>query len=95
LTRRPTAEKTRSRRRLGFPAAVRSVQRQQSGPGDQLAGEGDQFQPDLVLCGAVQGQVPQSGVFGDDYNNPTTRRPNKALLGPVSEVDHLRGLVLR
>src|SRR6187399_3498259 len=34
------------------------------GPGDEVGGEGADFQPDLVLCGVVEGEVAQAGVFG-------------------------------
>lgn len=49
---------------FGFPAPDRSVQGEHGHPGQQLQGELDGLQPDAVLCGVVQRQVPQAGVTG-------------------------------
>jgi hypothetical protein len=48
---------------LWFPAAGRAVQGEHGHPGGQLAGQGDDLDPDLVLVVAVQGEVAQAGVF--------------------------------
>ena len=49
---------------FGFPAAGGAVQGEHLRPGEQLAGQGDDLGPDLVLGEAVQGEVPQAGVLG-------------------------------
>ena len=48
----------------GFPAAGLAAQREHRRPGQQLAGQGDNLAPDLVLVVSVQRQVPQPGVLG-------------------------------
>jgi hypothetical protein len=48
----------------GFPAAGGPSEREHLRPGEQLAGQGDDLAPDLVLGVAVQGQVAQAGVLG-------------------------------
>ena len=47
-----------------FPPAGRAVQGEHRHPGQQLAGQGDDLAPDLVLGEAVQGEVAQPGVLG-------------------------------
>ena len=49
---------------FGFPPAGLAVKGEQLHPGQQLAGHGHQFGPDLVGGIAVQGQVAQAGVLG-------------------------------
>jgi hypothetical protein len=47
-----------------FPAAGGGAgQGEQLGPGEKLAGQGDDLAPELVLGEAMQGQVPQPGVL--------------------------------
>ena len=62
--RRPAALKRRSRSRLGSQRRAVPVQGEHLRPGEQLAGEGDDLGPDLVLGEAVQGEVAQAGVLG-------------------------------
>ena len=47
-----------------FPAAGGPGQGEHLGPGQQLAGQGDDLAPELVLREAFQRQVPQPGVLG-------------------------------
>ncbi len=49
---------------LGFPAAGAAGKGEQLGPGDQLAGQGDDVAPDLVPRIPVQRQAAQPGVLG-------------------------------
>src|SRR5215213_9420608 len=49
---------------FGFPGPGGSAgQGEVLGPGEQVGGQGDQFQPDLVGGEVVQRQVAQSGVL--------------------------------
>ena len=48
---------------FGFPAAGGPGQGEHLGPGQQLAGQGDDLAPDLVLGEALEGKVPQPGVL--------------------------------
>ena len=49
---------------FGFPAAGGPGQGEHLRPGQQLAGQGDDLAPQLVLGEALQRQVPQPGVLG-------------------------------
>lgn len=49
---------------FGFGQARPAGERQALQPGHQVAGEGADFQPYLVLRGVVERQVPQAGVLG-------------------------------
>lgn len=49
---------------VSVPAAGFAGQGEHRGPGEEVAGQGDDLAPDLVLGVAVQGQVPQAGVLG-------------------------------
>jgi hypothetical protein len=49
---------------LGFPSAGGAGEGEELGPGDEVAGQGDELAPDLVLREAVQGQAAQAGVLG-------------------------------
>ena len=49
---------------LWFPAAGRAGEGEHLGPGQQLAGQGDDLAPDLVLVVSVQRQVSQPSVLG-------------------------------
>jgi hypothetical protein len=61
---RPATPSSRNRRRLGFPASGGVVVPGQGlCPGQQVGGERDDLEPDLVLGKAVEGQVTQPGVF--------------------------------
>jgi hypothetical protein len=50
---------------LGFPSAggLMPVEGEGLGPGEEVGGECDDLDPDPVLGVAVEGQVPQAGVF--------------------------------
>jgi hypothetical protein len=49
---------------LGFPGPGGGPgQGEVLGPGDQVRGQGDEFEPDLIGGEAVQRQVAQPGVF--------------------------------
>jgi hypothetical protein len=48
----------------GFPAAGFAGEGEHLGSGEQLAGQGDDLAPDLVLVISVQGKVAQAGVLG-------------------------------
>ena len=47
-----------------FPSAGRAGERDHLHPGQQLAGQGHDLAPDLVLREALERQVPQPGVLG-------------------------------
>jgi hypothetical protein len=47
-----------------LPAAGGAGQGEHLGPGQELAGQGGDLAPQLVLGEALQGQVPQPGVLG-------------------------------
>jgi len=64
VARRAAAENSRRRIFLGLPAADFAVEGEHRQPCEQVQGEGDDLQPDLVLGGAVQGEVTQSGGAG-------------------------------
>lgn len=49
--------------RFPFACGLVPVEGQGLGPGDQIAGQGDDFEPDPVGPVAVEGQVMQAGVF--------------------------------
>ena len=63
-TSRAAAENRRSRSRLGSRRRVGPVRASMAIQGEELAGQGDDFAPDLVLGVAVQGEVAQAGVLG-------------------------------
>ena len=49
---------------FGLPAAGGAGQGEHLGPGQQLAGQGGDLAPQLVLGEALEGQVAQPGVLG-------------------------------
>ncbi len=49
---------------FGFPAAGLSCQGEQLGPGQQLAGQGHDLAPQLVVGEPLQRRVPQPGILG-------------------------------
>ncbi|GAA1303360.1 hypothetical protein GCM10009647_020590 [Streptomyces sanglieri] len=49
---------------FGFPAARFCGQGEHRHPGEEVGCEGDDLQPDPVLCRVMQGQVAQAGVAG-------------------------------
>jgi hypothetical protein len=62
---RPATERSRSRSRLGSHRRGWFVvgEGEGVGPGEQVGGEGDDLEPDLVLGVAVEGQVAHPGVL--------------------------------
>ena len=63
-TMRPAQPNSRSRSFLGLPSAGGAVEGEHLHPGEQVAGQGDDLAPDLVLGVTVQRQVAQAGVLG-------------------------------
>jgi hypothetical protein len=60
---RPAMLSDRSRSRLGSQVRAGVGEGEVLGPGEQVRGEGKEFEPDLVGGEVVQRQVAQSGVF--------------------------------
>ena len=48
-----------------FPAAGLAAERDHLGPGEQLAGQGDDLAPELILGVALEREVPQPGDVRD------------------------------